>query len=112
MYQHPSRVIQESVYLSPTNTGDGSDHFFSTPPENQNANSSDIPPTVTCTKVRVEQRIIEKCAGLLQKLTNGDFPLVSEDDEASTLSHTSKAMKMMSLSAPEETVLHPRIGWS
>ena len=35
LYQQPSRVIQESVYLSPTNTADGSNPFFSTPPETQ-----------------------------------------------------------------------------
>ena len=60
LYQQPSRVIQESVYLSPTNTADGSNPFFSTPPETQKPLSNNIPPTVTCTKVRTEQRIMEK----------------------------------------------------
>ena len=102
LFQQPSRVIQESVYLSPTNTGEGSETFFATPPENQQQVSNDIPPTVTCTKVRTEQREMEK-KGLLQTLTNGeDFPFVSLDDQSSTLSRASKAMKMMSLAPNEE----------
>ena len=86
--------------MSPTNTADGSNPFFSTPPETQKPLSNDIPPTVTCTKVRTEQRIMEKKTN---QLTNGeDYPFVSADDQSSTLSHTSKAMKMMTLSPNDE----------
>ena len=49
----------------------------------------------------MEQRILEKKG--CQKLTNGeDYPFVSADGQLSTLSHTPKVMKMMSLSKNEK----------
>ena len=47
-----SKVIQDSVYLSPANESDVTPAFFSTPPETE----TEIPLTVTCTKVKSEQR--------------------------------------------------------
>ena len=58
-----SRIIKNSVYLSPTNDSNGpTSEFFSTPPEN----NKPIPPTVTCmtttstSKVTTDQRKHEK----------------------------------------------------
>ena len=58
-----SRIIKNSVYLSPTNDSNGpTSEFLSTPPEN----NKPIPSTVTCmtttstSKVRTDQRKYEK----------------------------------------------------
>ena len=94
-----SKVIQDSVYLSPTNESDVNPAIFSTPPETE----TEIPLTVTCTKVKSEQRQREKYEKALQIIMGKqqNNPYVSFDEE-STFSHTSKAMKLMTLSEPQD----------
>ncbi len=95
-----SKIIQNSVFLSPTNKSDGAgSDFFHTPPEI----NITVPPTVTCsqqtTKVRSEQRKREK-DGQRKVLRSGKeygTALVTTDDDSSIITHTSKAMKLMTL---------------
>ena len=98
-----SKIIKNSVYLSPTNNSNGTNSdYFSTPPENK-----PIPPTVTCmtttstNKVRTDQRKREK-SGRKKMLRSGKQYGTSSNESTTTndssiFSRTSKAMKMMVL---------------
>ena len=94
-----SKVIQDSVYLSPTNESDVTPVLFLTPPETE----KEIPLTVTCTKVKSERRQRGKYEKALKIMMGNqqNNPYVSFDEE-STFSHTSKAMKLMTLSEPQD----------
>lgn len=100
-----SKIVQNSVFLSPTNNSNGEDSaFFSTPPETHKP----VPPTVTCltttstSKVRTDQRKREKMTRkkVLRsgKAYGSSNTVSSTEDDSSTYSRTSKAMKMMTLS--------------
>ena len=98
------KVVEESVYLSPSSSN-GTTTFFSTSPDYENKKEEKKPAEEITCKVRTEQRILEKAIKMLTGNFDTQTFVSNDDDDETTFSHTSKAMKMMTTAASDNKSL-------